>query len=307
MLLSSTNITGEAACVLSSRGCLKRGNQAAYTVLGLEKQALWGHGTLGRTESDNGTHSCDCFMGTRAREHGVSGRTEPYNGPVGAVLKAAGAGALQYGARLWPRPPGHPAPGQPPHQARSVRGPGPGPAGPRYRAAPPDPPGRPATAGRGRPRGRPSAGRGRAGAAGPGAGGGGAERGGTEPSGAGKAAAGGSVPPGTPGAPTGAAAAGRAAAAGSVPGGFAPCPGLAASVPSARPWGRYRRPGLFFIGCTGTGLAAEPWGMVVSPWVAVLEGPCAVPGGSRCPAGSCRRCAWVSLPLLNALRAEPWL
>ncbi|RMC18179.1 hypothetical protein DUI87_05060 [Hirundo rustica rustica] len=44
---------------------------ARNTILGLEKQILWRHGTLERTESDNGTHFKNSLINTWAREHGI--------------------------------------------------------------------------------------------------------------------------------------------------------------------------------------------------------------------------------------------
>ncbi|RMC21488.1 hypothetical protein DUI87_02354 [Hirundo rustica rustica] len=41
------------------------------TILGLEKQVLWRHGTPERIESDNGTHFKNGLINTWAREHGI--------------------------------------------------------------------------------------------------------------------------------------------------------------------------------------------------------------------------------------------
>ena len=41
------------------------------TILCLEKQVLWRHGTLERIESDNGTHFCNSLIDTWAKEHGI--------------------------------------------------------------------------------------------------------------------------------------------------------------------------------------------------------------------------------------------
>ncbi|KAK4830410.1 hypothetical protein QYF61_010941, partial [Mycteria americana] len=41
------------------------------TILGLEKQVLWQHGTPERTESDNGTHFRNNLIDTWAKEHGI--------------------------------------------------------------------------------------------------------------------------------------------------------------------------------------------------------------------------------------------
>ncbi|RMC20050.1 hypothetical protein DUI87_00896 [Hirundo rustica rustica] len=44
---------------------------AQNTILGLEKQILWRHGTPERIESDNGTHFKNSLINTWAREHGI--------------------------------------------------------------------------------------------------------------------------------------------------------------------------------------------------------------------------------------------
>lgn len=44
---------------------------AQNTILGLEKQVLWQHGSLERTELDNRTHFKNSLTGTRAREHRI--------------------------------------------------------------------------------------------------------------------------------------------------------------------------------------------------------------------------------------------
>ncbi|RMC07789.1 hypothetical protein DUI87_15258 [Hirundo rustica rustica] len=44
---------------------------ARNTILGLEKQILWRHGTPERIESDNGTHFKNSLINTWAREHGI--------------------------------------------------------------------------------------------------------------------------------------------------------------------------------------------------------------------------------------------
>ncbi|GAB0209867.1 hypothetical protein GRJ2_003452400 [Grus japonensis] len=64
---------------------------ARNTILGLEKQVLWRHGTPERIESDNGTHFRNNLIDTWAKEHGIewvyhipyhvpaSGKIERYN------------------------------------------------------------------------------------------------------------------------------------------------------------------------------------------------------------------------------------
>ncbi|RMC09594.1 hypothetical protein DUI87_13380 [Hirundo rustica rustica] len=44
---------------------------ARNTILGLEKQVLWRHGTPERIESDNGTHFKNSLINNWAREHGI--------------------------------------------------------------------------------------------------------------------------------------------------------------------------------------------------------------------------------------------
>ena len=44
---------------------------ARNTILGLEKQILWGHGTPERVESDNGTHFKNSLVNTWAKDHGI--------------------------------------------------------------------------------------------------------------------------------------------------------------------------------------------------------------------------------------------
>ncbi|KAM9591112.1 uncharacterized protein ACIBXB_006051 isoform 1-T2 [Morphnus guianensis] len=65
---------------------------ARNTILGLEKQVSWRHGTPERIESDNGTHFRNNLIDTWAKEHGIewlyhipyhapaSGKIERYNG-----------------------------------------------------------------------------------------------------------------------------------------------------------------------------------------------------------------------------------
>ncbi|KAK4810962.1 hypothetical protein QYF61_014434 [Mycteria americana] len=47
------------------------------TILGLEKQVPWQHGTPERIESDNGTHFQNNLIDTWAKEHGIEWRGEP--------------------------------------------------------------------------------------------------------------------------------------------------------------------------------------------------------------------------------------
>ena len=72
------------------------------TVLGLDRQILWWHGTPERNESDNGTHFKNSLVDTSARDHGIewiyhityhtpaSGKTECFKGLLKTVLKAMG-------------------------------------------------------------------------------------------------------------------------------------------------------------------------------------------------------------------------
>ncbi|RMC20297.1 hypothetical protein DUI87_01144 [Hirundo rustica rustica] len=80
---------------------------AHNTILGLEKQVLWRHGTPERTESDNGTHFKNSLINNWAREHGIewvyhipyhapaSGKVERYNGLLKTTLKALGGGSFK--------------------------------------------------------------------------------------------------------------------------------------------------------------------------------------------------------------------
>ncbi|RMC16855.1 hypothetical protein DUI87_06108 [Hirundo rustica rustica] len=80
---------------------------ARNTILGLEKQVLWRHGTPKRIESDNGTHFKNSLINNWAREHGIewvyhipyhapaSGKIERYNGLLKTTLKALGGGSFK--------------------------------------------------------------------------------------------------------------------------------------------------------------------------------------------------------------------
>ena len=80
---------------------------ARNTILGLEKQVLWRHGTPERTELDNGTHFHNSLIDTWAREHGIewvyhmpyhapaSGKIKRYNGLLKTTLRAMGGGTLK--------------------------------------------------------------------------------------------------------------------------------------------------------------------------------------------------------------------
>ncbi|GAB0206841.1 hypothetical protein GRJ2_003149700 [Grus japonensis] len=78
------------------------------TILGLEKQVLWQHGTPERIESDNGTHFQNNLIDTWAKEHGIewvyhipchapaSGKIKRYNGLLKTTLRAMGGGTLKH-------------------------------------------------------------------------------------------------------------------------------------------------------------------------------------------------------------------
>ncbi|TRZ10533.1 hypothetical protein HGM15179_016574 [Zosterops borbonicus] len=80
---------------------------ARNTILGLEKQVLWRHGTPERIESDNGTHFKNGLINTWAREHGIewiyhipyhapaAGKVERCNGLLKTTLKALGGGTFR--------------------------------------------------------------------------------------------------------------------------------------------------------------------------------------------------------------------
>ncbi|KAK4806933.1 hypothetical protein QYF61_027300 [Mycteria americana] len=78
------------------------------TILGLEKQVLWRHGTPERIESDKGTHFRNNLIDTWAKEHSIewvyhipyhasaSGKIERYNGLLKTTLRAMGAGTFKH-------------------------------------------------------------------------------------------------------------------------------------------------------------------------------------------------------------------
>ncbi|RMC13315.1 hypothetical protein DUI87_10850 [Hirundo rustica rustica] len=80
---------------------------AQNTILGLEKQILWRHGTPERIESDNGTHFKNGLMNTWAREHGIerinhipyhapaAGKVELCNEQLKTTFKALGGGTFK--------------------------------------------------------------------------------------------------------------------------------------------------------------------------------------------------------------------
>ncbi|RMC00119.1 hypothetical protein DUI87_23529 [Hirundo rustica rustica] len=80
---------------------------ARNTILGLEKQILWRHGTPERIESDNGTHFKNSLINTWAREHGIewvyhipyhapaAGKVELCSGLLKTTLRALGAGTFK--------------------------------------------------------------------------------------------------------------------------------------------------------------------------------------------------------------------
>ncbi|RMC20649.1 hypothetical protein DUI87_01501 [Hirundo rustica rustica] len=80
---------------------------ARNTILGLEKQVLWRHGTPERIESDNGTHFKNGLINTWARQHGIewiyhipyhapaAGKVERCNGLLKTTLKALSGGTFK--------------------------------------------------------------------------------------------------------------------------------------------------------------------------------------------------------------------
>ncbi|RMC16829.1 hypothetical protein DUI87_06082 [Hirundo rustica rustica] len=80
---------------------------ARNTILGLEKQILWRHGTPERIESDNGTHFKNSLINTWAREHGIewvyhipyhaptADKVERHNALLKTQLKALGGGSFK--------------------------------------------------------------------------------------------------------------------------------------------------------------------------------------------------------------------
>ncbi|GAB0187656.1 hypothetical protein GRJ2_001230900 [Grus japonensis] len=58
------------------------------TILGLEKQVLWRHGTPERIESDNGTHFQNNLIDTWAKEHGIEWVYHiPYHAPASGKIE----------------------------------------------------------------------------------------------------------------------------------------------------------------------------------------------------------------------------
>ncbi|RMB92884.1 hypothetical protein DUI87_30778 [Hirundo rustica rustica] len=80
---------------------------AQNTILGLEKQVLWRHGTPERIESDNETHFKNGLINTWAREYGIewiyhiayhapaAGKVERCNGLLKTTLKVLGGGTFK--------------------------------------------------------------------------------------------------------------------------------------------------------------------------------------------------------------------
>ncbi|RMC12152.1 hypothetical protein DUI87_11287 [Hirundo rustica rustica] len=80
---------------------------ARNTILGLEKQVLWRHGTPEGTESDNETHFMNSLINTWAREHGIewlyhipyhvsaAAKVEQCNSLLKTTLKAMGGEYFQ--------------------------------------------------------------------------------------------------------------------------------------------------------------------------------------------------------------------
>ncbi|RMC20413.1 hypothetical protein DUI87_01263 [Hirundo rustica rustica] len=74
---------------------------ARNTILGLEKQILWRHGTPERIESDNGTHFKNSLINTWAREHGCTiflimrQQLGKLNGLLKTTLKALAGGTFK--------------------------------------------------------------------------------------------------------------------------------------------------------------------------------------------------------------------
>ncbi|RMB88695.1 hypothetical protein DUI87_34935 [Hirundo rustica rustica] len=99
---------------------------ARNTILGLEKQILWRHGTPERIESDNGTHFKNSLINTWAREHGIewvyhipyhapaAGKVERHNALLKTQLKALRGDLSRIGRSIWQRPPGWSTPEAPP-------------------------------------------------------------------------------------------------------------------------------------------------------------------------------------------------
>ncbi|GAB0209130.1 hypothetical protein GRJ2_003378700 [Grus japonensis] len=62
---------------------------ARNSILGLEKQVLWRHGTPERMESDNGTHFWNNLIDTWAKEHGIEWVYHiPYHAPASGKIES---------------------------------------------------------------------------------------------------------------------------------------------------------------------------------------------------------------------------
>ncbi|GAB0192689.1 hypothetical protein GRJ2_001734200 [Grus japonensis] len=79
---------------------------ARNTILGLEKQVLWRHGTPERIESDNGTHFRNNLIDTWAKEHGIEWVYHiPYHAPAsGKIERCATGSARQRHSTAGPQP-----------------------------------------------------------------------------------------------------------------------------------------------------------------------------------------------------------
>ncbi|GAB0208382.1 hypothetical protein GRJ2_003303900 [Grus japonensis] len=78
---------------------------ARNTILGLEKQVLWRHGTPERIESDNGTHFWNNLIDTWAKEHGIEWVYHiPYHAPASGKIERV------QGDNHFPSPTGHTIP-----------------------------------------------------------------------------------------------------------------------------------------------------------------------------------------------------
>ncbi|RMC22198.1 hypothetical protein DUI87_03072 [Hirundo rustica rustica] len=116
---------------------------ARNTILGLEKQILWKHGTPERIESDNGTHFKNSLINTWAREHGIEWVYHiPYHVPTAGKVERCNGVVVS--GRFWEKP-SHGAPLPSPTDPSSVKtkkkGKKAGPPGPNGPQGPPGPPG----------------------------------------------------------------------------------------------------------------------------------------------------------------------
>ncbi|GAB0180244.1 hypothetical protein GRJ2_000489700 [Grus japonensis] len=92
-LPTSTNLPRQALCTYNGGSNHRMAGNVFRattwsTMLGLEKQVLWRHGTPDRIESDNGTHFRNNLTDTWAKEHGIEWVYHiPYHAPASGKIE----------------------------------------------------------------------------------------------------------------------------------------------------------------------------------------------------------------------------